>query len=461
MILRIIFTLIKMSAYSKKFEQNLTLLREKVFTVSEILDFLNDLIKPCQVTVKGEVGEKVREYPRYIFFNLVDKKGAILPCFSFRSVLDDMELILKPGMKVKIFGYPEIRKNKGNFNFQVKKIRPVGKGDLKKQFEILKQRLTKAGYFDPIKKKNISPFLSKIGLITSKGSDAEMDFFTHLEDYGFEVKVYNSKVEGDLALDELLQGIKIFNENFPALEAIVITRGGGSWESLQSFNSKELVKAVFSSKIPIISGVGHENDITLLDLVADKRVSTPTDAGKFLSKEWREAEQYITESEKNLSGATKRIIFEAEQRFRRYYRFFTDKMSWILQHASAFLDYLLGSLTTQVQNKIDRFFILEGEFKSHGYKIEFQMKNTIAKINNLSENLEKNKIRWAKAIHARLLQEEKKIILSSPKLKLRQGYSITRKKGVIVKSVNDLNKGDIITTDLKNGVAESRVQNNE
>lgn len=456
-----------MSGYSKKFAKKLEpFLKDRTFTVSEFVDFVNGILEPLKiskVTVRGEIGEDIYKNKQkgWMIINLVDEEGSQLNCFSPSYVIDRIGVDPEPGMEIKITGYPKVLKNKGRFSFQINRIGLVGEGDLKKQFEVLKKRLKEAGYFKPEKKESIPIFPERIGLITSKGSDAEKDFFTHLEDYGFNVKTYNSRVEGDLALDDLLKGINLLNQDFPDLQALVITRGGGSWESLQAFNNEELVKTAFSSKIPIISGIGHENDVTLLDLVADKRVSTPTDAGKFLSRTWREGEKHLLESEKNLSSATKRMITQTERRFDEYSRFFARKIETVLKNKSKSLDYLINSLTNRIKNKIEKFYSLEKEFKNQKFKIKTKLKNNNEKVDNLSKNLEKSKLRWEKVGEDRLLEELKKLKLSNPELKLSQGYSITRKKGSIVKSASNLKKGDLITTDFKDGTTKSQVKNNE
>jgi exodeoxyribonuclease VII large subunit len=226
-----------MSAYSKKFAKKLKpFLEDRTFTVSEFVDFVNGLLEPlkiCKVTVKGEIGEDIYKNKQrgWMIINLVDEEGSQLNCFAPSYVIDRMGVKPEPGMEIKITGYPKVLKNKGRFSFQITRVGLVGEGDLKKQFEFLKKKLSTAGYFDVDKKMEIPSFPEDIGLITSMGSDAEKDFFTHLDDYGFNVKAFDSRVEGDSALDDLLRGVKILNEEFPELEPIVITRGGGSWES--------------------------------------------------------------------------------------------------------------------------------------------------------------------------------------------------------------------------------------
>ncbi len=456
-----------MSDYSRKFAKKLKpFLDEKVFTVSEFVNFVNGLLEPLKISkvvVKGEVGEDiyVNEKNGWAIFNLIDEEGSRISCFGISHVIERLGVNLEPGLEVKVTGYPEVRKNKGRFSFQTTRISLVGEGDLKRQFEILKEKLKKEGFFDPEKKEPIPDFPQKIALITSKGSDAEKDFITHLEDYGFKVITYSSRVEGDSAIKDIIKGIEKLNRNHPDLELIVITRGGGSWESLQAFNSEEVVKAAFSSKIPIISGIGHENDLTLLDLVADKRVSTPTDAGKFLSQSWKDAEKRILNSEKNLSIATRRMINRAERRFDEYINFFDRKLIQKLKLKEKDLDYLLNSLTDKIKNKIDKFYSLEKEIKSQDYKIKSKLKNNIDKVDKLKTNLQKNKRRWEKSLENKLSEKKEKLSLSSPDLKLKQGYSITKKESGIVRSVDQLTDNDLIKTTFKDGEVQSRVKKND
>lgn len=456
-----------MSDYSKKFAQKLKpFLDDKVFTVSEFIDFVNGLLKPlkiCKVVVKGEIGEDIyiNDKRGWAIVNLIDEEGSTLNCFVLPYAIDRLGIDLEPGLEVKITGYPQVRKNKGRFSFQVSRISLVGEGDLKKQFEVLKKKLKEEGFFDEDKKKPVPELSKRVGLITSKGSDAEKDFMTHLKDYGFEVFVFPSRVEGEAAIDDIVEGIERINKNFIDLDALVITRGGGSWESLQAFNSEEVVKAAFASNIPIISGIGHENDLSLLDLAADKRVSTPTDAGKFLSRSWEEAEKKIINSERSLSTAIRRMITQVERKFDERRRFFNRKIERNFAMKEKGLDYLFESLTDKVKNKIDKFYSLEKEFKSQEYKIKTEIKTNDQKVENLNKNLKENKERWEKVIKSKLSEEEKKLKISSPELKLRQGYSITKMDGEVVKSAKNISKGDLIETTFKDGKTESRVEKNE
>ncbi|MEF8846871.1 MAG: exodeoxyribonuclease VII large subunit [Candidatus Paceibacterota bacterium] len=454
-----------MDIYSKKTKDELKVtLEDRVFTVTEFINFVNALFEPLKsrrVSIKGEIGEDINLYPRYGFFKLIDENDSVLQCFAYKRVINEMEIDFEPGMEVKISGYPELRKKKGSFNFQVKRIVPTGEGELKKQFELLKKKLKEKGFFDKEKKQEIPPFAEKIGLITSKGSDAEEDFRTHLKKYGFTIYSYNSKVEGDSAIQDIVSGIQLLNSKFPDLDLIVITRGGGSWESLQAFNSKEVVKSAFSSNKPIISGVGHENDVTLLDLVADMRVSTPTDAGKYLSENWEQGAQFIEQSERNLNMTIANIIERVKQQFAEMKRFFEREIKNEIGKLEQSLEHDLKFLTNQLKSKIEKFYSLEESFRANGYKLKVNFKENKEKVETLTQQLNQNKEHWEETLFKQLSQEREKLRISSPKFKLRQGYSITKKQGEVVKKSSDLKQGDKIKTKLSKGSVKSQVENNE
>ncbi len=452
-----------MSDYSEKFAGKLKpFLSDKVFTVSEFIGLVNGILEPlklCGVVVRGEIGEDIyRDRKRgWMIVNLIDQKGAQINCFVPRYVAERAGVELKSGMEIKITGHPKLLENKGRFSFQVSRIGLVGEGDLKKQFEILKKRLKEEGFFDPKKKKEIPLFPQKIGLITSKGSDAEKDFLTHLEDYGFSIYAFDSKVEGDSAIDQLLSGIEVLNKNFSDLEAIVITRGGGSWESLQAFNSEELVKAVFSSKVPIISAVGHENDITLADLVSDLRVSTPTDAGKRLSKNWQEGEKRVESIEKNISSATGKMITQADRKLSDFRSFFGRKVRDTIRNSQRNLEFLFSGITDKMKRRVEKFYNLEDLFNSNRVKLRNLIKAEEERAERKKVELVKSSIRWQKSIERKISEEEKKIGLASPELKLIQGYSITRSEGKVIKRASELTVGDDLETQFKDGKVISKI----
>lgn len=392
--------------------------QEKIFTVFEFVDSINRILIAQKAIIQGEIGEKISCYPKFSIFYLLDKnKEAMLKCFIWKNQLDTLGIELKPGLEVKVGGSPEVVKKRGDFTFQVEKIGLVGEGTLKQAFEALKRKLDQAGFFDIARKRPLPRFCQKIGLITSQyGKGALPDFKKHLGEYGFQVYVYDARVEGFSAIDDIVGAIRWFNENMPDIDVLVLTRGGGNWESLQAFNSEILAKAIYSSKTPIICGVGHETDKTIADYVADIRASTPTDAARILSDSWRLATIQIIELEK----------------------YFISSINKLFKH---------------VRERIEFFG------KNLIYKIKFSINKESTKIDKLFQDLTKNKDYWKEQIRKILKQEEEKLVLSSPVLKLKQGYTMTIDEfGQIIKDPAKLKISQTIKTKFYKGQIYSEIK---
>ena len=435
-------------------------IEERVFSVSEFLDFLNNVLRPCRAIVQGEIGEKVYNYPKYTFFNLLDKDNSILKCFTWKEVIEGLGIELEPGMEIKVIGYPEIRKDRGEFKFQVERIELVGEGVLKKQFEILKKKLTALGYFDLKFKKPIPRFCENIGLITSKyGKGALKDFKVHLGNFGLQILFYDVKVEGSFAIFEIQEGIRWFNQNLPQIDVLVLVRGGGDWESLQPFNSEELVKTIFSSKIPIITGIGHEDDETLADLAADLRASTPTHAAKILSENWKSASLNIYEFEKNFNSTINRIFRNVKEKIIFFGKNLTNVVQREISLKHQTLSDFARNLNVAFRNYFRDFEILEREFERNYLKIDNLIKNGKLKSRQLLEILIKNRDSWIKRIERLLKQQEEKLLLSSPNLRLKQGYTITLDEfGKAIKDSGKLKIFQIIRTKFYKGQVLSKIK---
>ncbi|PIR43928.1 exodeoxyribonuclease VII large subunit [candidate division WWE3 bacterium CG10_big_fil_rev_8_21_14_0_10_32_10] len=391
---------------------------EQIFSVSEYLDLVNAVIEPVKFTIQGEVGQ-LTERGSAIYFSLLDKTdNSKLDSLMWRYKYDYMGFEIKEGMEIKVYGNANIYKPLGKFTFIADQISSVGEGELKANLEALKNKLQQDGYFDTEHKKQIPVYIKTIGLITSNFGDAKKDFITHLGNFGFKVIFYDVRVEGMQSISNIVEAIKWFNETTQEIDVLVITRGGGSLESLQSFNSFEVAKAIYSSRIPIICGVGHENDITIADLVADVRASTPTHAGRIISDPWKNAKQLVESVGDSIKSSFKNKVLIYKQKLKsieeNLYRNFYDN---IKENNKAIYD-------------IDRDINLS---------INNWIKNIDKKIDALNTNLN----------------------LADPALKLKQGYSITRSaKNNIVKDIKDVKIGESVTIQLSKGVLTSRIEKN-
>jgi exodeoxyribonuclease VII large subunit len=201
--------------------------------------------------------------------------------FALRFPLED-------GMKIRVRAIPKLT-NWGKFSLTVQAIMPVGEGSLKKSFELLKKKLADEGLFAPEKKRPLPEPITKIGVISSTQAAGYADFCKILNERwgGLEVQVAHTQVQGMTAADQIIRALKYFNEH-SEVQVIAVIRGGGSADDLAVFNDEALVRAIAASKIPVITGIGHEVDESLCDLAADVVASTPSNAAQMLTRDRRE-----------------------------------------------------------------------------------------------------------------------------------------------------------------------------
>ncbi len=250
----------------------------KVITVSEFVRAVSDYLEQGLgvVGIQGEVSGFRVSKSRLVYFELKDESSRVL-CFAIKDFIDiDW---LEDGQEIRLLGVPKLFKGSGGFHVHVREIELMGSGALHKRFELLMKKLKKEGLFDERHKRLLPRFPESIGLITSHDAAAYKDVLSRLSKRwsGLTIKHAHVKVQGLGSASEIVSAIEYFNKHNP-VDVLILTRGGGSMEDLQSFNDERVARAVFASGIPIIVGVGHERDITLAELVADARASTPTNA---------------------------------------------------------------------------------------------------------------------------------------------------------------------------------------
>ena len=251
----------------------------KVYSVTEFREEVNELLEQVTVAISGEIRDFHVAQNRFVWFSLADEKTTI-SCFMLSFQL---KFPLADGMKIKAVGSPTLFK-KGQFVFRPRQITLAGEGSLQKAYEILKSKLEKEGLFAAGRKRLLPRFVQNIGLITSKDAAAYTDVLRILKNRwaGLNLVHANVNVQGQQAVNSIVQAVTGLNQQYPQLECIILTRGGGSLEDLAAFNSEEVARAIFSSSIPVVSAIGHERDITIADLVADVRAATPSNAAELV-----------------------------------------------------------------------------------------------------------------------------------------------------------------------------------
>jgi exodeoxyribonuclease VII large subunit len=407
-------------------------------SVNEYLDILNEEISNHGSRVVGEVTD-IQTYPgrSYLFFKIKDKdveNPAVLSCFMWKRDYEVSGLELETGLEIIVSGAPSIYKPLGRLSFNVKTIELVGEGALKKQYEKLKAQLEKEGLFAESKKRPL-PFLpERIGLITSKDGAAIGDFLANIGKFGFKITMIDSRVEGQLATQELLDSVWTFkNKN---IDVLVLVRGGGSLESLLPFNNETLVREIASFPVPVLVGVGHEKDISLVGLVADIMVSTPTATAQALNESWEEAVMNVKLNQQTIFSSFERALSSNQESVDQSFQFMKDSFRGIFDGFN------------ESKQALQRSFVSVGsriaEIKRHliGYpqtlihRMKILINNTTQKADSMEKLLER----------------------FSPEHQFKLGYSIIHSDGVVVRKISQISPGQNIDVRVQDGSFISEVK---
>ena len=280
-------------------------MRIKTLTVSEINNYIkkildNDFILN-NLSVRGEISNLKYHSSGHIYFSLKDDNSKI-NCIMFKSKIYDLDFVLKEGMAVIVSGRAAVYTANGTFQLYCNTIQQEGLGELHIRFERLKEKLSREGYFDAEVKKNLPKNPERIGVVTSETGAAICDIINVIRRRNNKVDIvlYPALVQGEGAYKTVIDGIKYFN-NKKSVDIIIIGRGGGALEELWNFNEEELAKAIYNSKLPIVSAVGHEVDFTISDFVADFRAATPSQAAEIVVPLEDELYREINEYENKLN----------------------------------------------------------------------------------------------------------------------------------------------------------------
>ncbi len=250
-------------------------------SVSQAVALINQTLEAAlpAVLVDGEVASFKVSKGKYVYFDIKDETST-LNCFMS---LFAMRVPLADGMTVRLAAEPKLTAW-GRFSLTVRAVQPLGRGSLRRSFEILKDKLASEGLFAPERKRPLPKFPQRVGVITSTDAAGYRDFLKVLESRwgGMELSVANVLVQGLEAPGQIVRAIEYFNGLAEPPEVTVIIRGGGSADDLAAFNDEPLVRAVAASRVPILIGVGHETDVSLADLAADLSAATPSNAAQLL-----------------------------------------------------------------------------------------------------------------------------------------------------------------------------------
>ncbi len=392
-----------------------------VHSVTEITNLLKHLIEQHQpfqnASVRGEVSNCHFHSSGHIYFTLKDAKTQI-DCVLWRNIANRFRHLLRAGKEVQIQGKIVVYPPHGKYQMTVKKVQPLGIGDLQRKFEELKQRLAEEGLFDKAHKKPLPEFPQKIGVITSATGAAFQDICQQLDKrYPLaEVLLHPTLVQGEGAPEGIAHAIRILNQRHD-IDILIVGRGGGSLEDLWAFNEEIVVRAIAASTIPIVSAVGHEIDYTLSDLAADHRAATPSAAATAIAPDQDELLARLDAH----TALLQRLIRNRFEKHKTHLQEFETHLSPTRRKEAIYqLDQRIDALDTACRTAIDRHL---GQAER-----EFQV---------LTERLN----------------------ALSPLATLKRGYSISQKiSGEILTSIKQVSVDDRIEVQLAHGKLACRIE---
>lgn len=369
---------------------------KRILSVSQLNTYLKAAFDRdpflASVNLRGEISNFTNHKSGHLYFTLKDETG-LIKCVMFRS--SACKLVFEPenGMKVICHGRVSVFVRDGQYVYYVDKMEPDGIGALYLAYEQLKKKLEAEGLFDPARKKKLPKIPMRIGVITSPTGAAIRDILNILgRRFPFaEVMLYPAQVQGTPAVPELVQGVKTFNR-LNNVNVIIIGRGGGSIEDLWAFNSEELARTVCASRIPVISAVGHETDFTICDFAADLRAPTPSAAAELAVPETAELKHKFdniinrmgTLIDTDLSLKKQRVKALAERRVLNTPAYIVDDKRLEAENLSRRLEF---ALTDQLRRRQQCFGSLTAKLEalnpmsviSRGYSAVFDEKGTLVK----------------------------------------------------------------------------------
>jgi len=391
-----------------------------VYTVSELTKYIRVIVEESfpGIWVEGEISNFILHSSGHMYFSLRDA-GATLKCAFFKFANQKLKFKPKDGMKVICRGSVSVYEARGDYQLIVEDVEPKGIGALQLQFQQLKEKLEKEGLFDQ-KYKVAIPFLpTRIGVVTSPTGAAIQDILNiaRRRFANIEIIINPVKVQGAGAKDEIAVAIKQFNE-LKNIDVMIVGRGGGSLEDLWPFNEEVVARAIFASKIPVISAVGHEVDYTISDFVADFRAPTPSAAAELVIPRKEDLAKLINTATSRLNNAIFGELDVLKERLDNL------KESYVLRQP---LNYII-----QQQQRVDDLI------KDMAVRIAHAVDMSGEKFGRITSKLE----------------------ALSPLSILNRGYSITKRlpEGAVLKDARMLKKGDEIETRLGAGSFRSRVE---
>ena len=423
--------------------------------IARIKNVLTQTMDLDGIWIQGEISNLTKHRSGHYYFSLKDKSGE-MSCVMFSSYVSRLNFNVQEGMRVLVSGSINVYEQRGSLQLVIRQMKQDGLGDLYLEFEKRKQDLLKAGYFDENHKKTKPEYIENIGVITGAGAAALQDVLSTIQRRWpmMKLTLYPSLVQGNFAPKSLIQSLK--KADTCGHDALLIVRGGGSFEDLFCFNDVELIKTIYSLNTYIVSGVGHEVDTTLCDLVCDHRSVTPTAAAQWVTLDQYEVIDKVLKN-RDLLCRDMSLILNSYRSKLDYYKshpYLKDPKAFIVDK-----QLKLDAYHTQMEHALSLELQKMNVVKNYREQLSSSMnqilKDSKQRLSLVPEKLEvsmSNKIQEARHV---LKKDCALLDAYSPLKVLSRGYSISKVEDKVIKSVSEVTCDDIMVTRVHDGVITS------
>lgn len=425
--------------------------------IARIKNVLTQTMDLDGIWIQGEISNLTKHRSGHYYFSLKDKSGE-MSCVMFSSYVSRLNFNVEEGMRVLVSGSINVYEQRGSLQLVIRQMKQDGLGDLYLEFEKRKQDLLRAGYFDESHKKTKPDYIENIGVVTGAQAAALQDVLSTIQRRWpmMKVTLYPSLVQGSLAPKSLIQSLKEADTHNH--DALLIVRGGGSFEDLFCFNDVQLVKTIYSLNTYIVSGVGHEVDTTLCDLVCDHRSVTPTAAAQWVTLDQYEVMTQILKDRELLRQHMSMILNHNKLKLDSYknHPYLKDPKSFIIEK-----QLKLDGYNTQIEHALELELQKKNVIKNYTQQMHLRMMNIVKvqenKLSMVPEKLRSNmQVLLQNSRHS--LQKNCALLDAYSPLKvLSRGYSISKIEDKVIKHVKDVTRDDIMVTRVNDGVITSCV----
>lgn len=434
---------------------------EMVVSISSVIARIKNVLTQTMdldgIWIQGEISNLTKHRSGHYYFSLKDKSGE-MSCVMFSSYVSRLNFNVEEGMRVLVSGSINVYEQRGSLQLVIRQMKQDGLGDLYLEFEKRKQDLLRAGYFDESHKKAKPDYIENIGVVTGAQAAALQDVLSTIQRRWpmMKVTLYPSLVQGSLAPKSLIQSLKEADTHNH--DALLIVRGGGSFEDLFCFNDVQLVKTIYSLNTYIVCGVGHEVDTTLCDLVCDHRSVTPTAAAQWVTLDQYEVMTQILKDRELLRQNMSMILNHNKLKLDSYknHPYLKDPKSFIIEK-----QLKLDGYNTQIEHALELELQKKNVIKNYTQQMHLRMMNIVKvqenKLSMVPEKLRSNmQVLLQNSRHS--LQKNCALLDAYSPLKvLSRGYSISKIEDKVIKHVKDVTRDDIMVTRVNDGVITSCV----